>query len=266
MIRRIETLQSVRSGAESELERELSALDPWFHNIHLPDGVQTAPRHPLGDFPAFKWREIEGHIPNDLSGWRVLDLGCNAGFYSFELARRGAFVDGVDVDPHYLRQARWAAERLGLSDRVNFRQAQVYDLAREPSRYDLVWFMGVFYHLRYPLLGLDILARKTRRQLVFQSLSIRGDAGFEPPENLAYDDRAELERPEWPRMAFIEQRFAGDATNWWVPDSAAVCAMLRAAGLEPREKVADETWLCQRVQGSHPPPAEYAALFPEKGS
>ena len=31
-------------------------LAPWFHNLHLPDGSQTAPTHPLGDFPAFKWR------------------------------------------------------------------------------------------------------------------------------------------------------------------------------------------------------------------
>src|SRR5690348_17397967 len=49
--------------------------------------------------------------------WRVLDIGCNAGFYSFELAARGAQVTGLDMDPHYLRQARWAAERLGFADR-----------------------------------------------------------------------------------------------------------------------------------------------------
>ena len=30
---------------------------------------------------------------------------------------------------------------------------QVYDLARAEDSYDLVWFMGVFYHLRYPFLA-----------------------------------------------------------------------------------------------------------------
>jgi len=65
----------------------VAALAPWFHNPHLPDGVQTAPDHFLGDSPTFKWREIAPHLPEDLHGWRVLDVGCNAGFYSFELAR-----------------------------------------------------------------------------------------------------------------------------------------------------------------------------------
>src|SRR5690606_15019558 len=138
---------------DPDLPAQVQRLGPWFHNLHLPGGVQTAPVHYLGgDFPAFKWQQIAPHIPADLSGWSVLDIGCNAGFYSFELARRGADVTAIDMDPHYLRQARWAADVLGLSGRVAFRQAQVHALAREQERYDLVWFMGVLYHLRHPLL------------------------------------------------------------------------------------------------------------------
>src|SRR5687767_3318569 len=141
------------------LQREIKALGPWFHNLHLPDGTQTLPDHFLGgDFPTFKWREIRSAIPKRLDGWRVLDVGCNAGFYSFELAKRGASVVGIDVDDHYLAQARWAAEQLGMSERVEFRQMEVYEIARSRDKFDLVWFMGVFYHLRYPLLALDLLA------------------------------------------------------------------------------------------------------------
>ena len=88
--------------------QEIEQLGPWFHNLHLPNGAQTAPHHTLGDFPAFKWQQLEDYIPADLSGWEVLDIGCNAGFYSIELARRCANVLGIDVDPHYLRQAEWA--------------------------------------------------------------------------------------------------------------------------------------------------------------
>src|SRR5256885_1402994 len=105
---------------ENETARRARELGPWFHNLHLPDGTQTCPEHWAGDFPAFKWREIAPHVPADLAGWTCLDIGCNAGFYTFELARRGASVLGIDVDEHYLKQARWAAAELGLADRVRF--------------------------------------------------------------------------------------------------------------------------------------------------
>ena len=65
-----------------------AGLSPWFHNLHLPDGSETAPAHPLGDFPACMWDQIKAHLPDDLTGWQVLDVGCNAGFYSIELAHR----------------------------------------------------------------------------------------------------------------------------------------------------------------------------------
>src|SRR4051794_27445843 len=107
------TLQSSGSNAT---EPRGAQLAPWFHNLHLPDGLQTAPDHPLGDFPSYKWEQIAPHLPDDLDGCRALDIGCNAGFYSFELAKRGAQVLGIDHDPHYLRQAEWARSRLGLDD------------------------------------------------------------------------------------------------------------------------------------------------------
>jgi tRNA (mo5U34)-methyltransferase len=104
--------------------QEITALAPWFHNLHLPDGSQTCPDHSLGDFPNFKWQQIAPHLPEDLTGWSALDIGCNAGFYSFALARRGAHVLAIDSDPHYLRQARWAAVQFGLQDAVDFQQMQ----------------------------------------------------------------------------------------------------------------------------------------------
>src|SRR3712207_6240902 len=132
---------STMSVEGSPVSVDIERLGPWFHNLHLPDGTQTRPGHPLGDFPAVKWAQIAPHVPEDLTGWSVLDIGCNAGFYTFELAKRGAEVTAIDCDAHYLRQARWAAGRYGLADRVTFRQMQVYQLAHTPEQYDLVWFM-----------------------------------------------------------------------------------------------------------------------------
>jgi tRNA (mo5U34)-methyltransferase len=232
------------------LEQEIAKLGPWFHNLHLPDGTQTAPQHYFGDFPAFKWREIADHIPADLRGWRALDIGCNAGFYTFELARRGAQVTGIDLDPRYLAQARWAAERMELSNQVTFEQMQVYDLVARADEFDLVLFMGVFYHLRYPLLGLDIVAQKVKRLLVFQTLTLPGrevaatpDVALNASEGM--NNRTPLTAPGWPKMAFIEQTFSGDPTNWWVANHAAVEAMLRSCGLRVTSHPGDEIYLCE---------------------
>ena len=234
------TLQSAGSSRP-----DIAALGPWFHNLHLPGAIETAPDHPLGDFPAYKWRQIAPCLPDDLHGWHALDIGCNAGFYSFELARRGASVVGIDNDEHYLRQARWAAERLELEELVEFRQQQVYDLARSEERYDLVLFMGVLYHLRHPLLALDLVARRTRRLLVLQTLTMPGDDAVEPPDDLPIDERERLLGSGWPAMAFIERRLAGDATNWWAPNRACVEAMARSAGLELVARPGHEIVICR---------------------
>jgi tRNA (mo5U34)-methyltransferase len=234
------TLQS-RGAADPEI----AALGPWFHNLHLPDGTQTAPDHPLGDFPAFKWEQLASSIPADLRGWRALDIGCNAGFYSFELARRGAEVIGIDADEHYLRQARWALQRFDVTDRIEFRRQSVYELAGSGERYDLVLFLGVLYHLRYPLLALDLLTEIVERLLVLQTLTIPDEEDAWTLPDLAFEDRARLLEPGQPKAAFVEHSLAGDPTNWWLPTPTAVEAMVRSAGFAVASRPAHEFWLCR---------------------
>ena len=119
-------MSAVQPLAVRGIDAEIDALAPWFHNLHLPDGTQTAPGHPFGDFPAFKWREIAPHVPRDLYGWRVLDVGCNAGFYCFEMKRRGASrVLGIDFSDYYLNQARFAAEVLGFDECLDHREGDL---------------------------------------------------------------------------------------------------------------------------------------------
>jgi tRNA (mo5U34)-methyltransferase len=234
-------MRTLQSRGNEALPAELS---PWFHNLHLPDGVQTAPDHPLGDFPSWKWQQIAPHLPDDLSGVRALDIGCNAGFYSFELARRGADVVAIDIDEHYLRQARWAAARLDLLETIEFRQAGVYELARMRERFDLVLLLGVLYHLRHPLLALDIVAERLAGTLVLQTLTLPGDARLQTPHDLPLDRRERMRDPGWPAMAFIEHELAGDATNWWAADRACVEAMVRSCGLRVVARPGDEIWIC----------------------
>ena len=242
----------MNSQTSPDLRQEIDQLGPWFHNLHLPGGIQTAPDHFLGDFPREKWESFQAAVPADLSGWSALDIGCNAGFYSFELARRGAQVLGVDHDEHYLRQARWAAPLYGLQDQTSFERKQVYDLAHDDQTYDLVWFMGVLYHLRYPLLGLDIVARKTRRLLVLQTMTSPGQEVTDPPEDMTLAERTMMNDPGWPKMAFLERRLERDPTNWWAPNHACVEAMIRSAGFEVVSRPAHEIYVCQPSSRSRP--------------
>jgi tRNA (mo5U34)-methyltransferase len=239
---------SMESSAPNRLhdkQKVIADLSPWFHNLHLPDGTQTAPDHYLGDFPAFKWKEIAPHLPESLEGWHTLDIGCNAGFYSFELARRGAYVTAIDIDPRYLAQSRWAAEEFGLEGQVEFKQMQVYDLAHIDDAFDLVLFMGVFYHLRYPLLGVDIVAQKVRRLMVFQTMTMPGEEVYEYTYDRGMNDCEAMREPGWPKMAFLEHHFAGDPTNWWAPNHACVEAMLRSSGLRVTMRPGHEIYLCE---------------------
>lgn len=242
---------TLQSAGGTGLGGEIARLGPWFHNLHLPDGTQTAPDHPLGDFPSFKWKQLAPALPDDLTGCRALDIGCNAGFYSFALASRGADVLGIDHDEHYLTQARWASTRFDGGARVEFRNVGVYDLDRIDEMFDLVLFMGVLYHLRYPLLALDLVTERVRGRLVLQTLTMPGNELEETPPDLALGERARLRAPEWPAVAFVEHRFAGDPTNWWVPNPSAVAAMLRTTGMQIVDRPGHEMWICERAHESH---------------
>lgn len=233
--------------AAGSLRDEIESLGPWFHNLHLPDGTQTAPAHFLGDFPARKWAEVAADVPAGLRGWTALDVGCNAGFYAIELARRGADVTGLEVEPLYLRQARWAARQFGLESRLRFVEGTVHELLRMEQTWDFVWFTGVFYHLRHPLLALDLVRRATRRLMMFQTMTMPGDDVLPAPDDLPLDARDRMLDPGWPRMAFIENRVANDATNWWAPNHACVEALLRSAGFEVIARPAHEFYLCRPV-------------------
>ena len=239
---------------------------PWFHNLSLPDGaggtIQTAPDHPLGDFPRFKWDAIAPHLPDDLSGTNALDVGCNAGFYSLELAKRGASVTALDHDPRYLEQARWAAARLAPPNPPRFERGSVYDLARvrpgEPDRFELIWFMGVLYHLRHPLLALDILAERCAPggTMIFQTLTLpeaprnaeaRPGLGVREEKNVRIGERAALRSPGWPTLAFVEHEFEDDPTNWFLADAPACRAMLRTAGFTIEAEIPEqEVFVCRR--------------------
>jgi tRNA (mo5U34)-methyltransferase len=243
----------------AQLTQQIRALGDWFHNIEI-DGVQTAPSHFLGDYPRVKWDRFQNAIPLDLRGKTVLDIGCNGGFYSVEMKRRGADrVLGIDFDDRYLAQARFAAASLGFD--IEFRKLSVYDVHKLNERFDVVLFLGVLYHLRHPLLALDLIHEHVARDLfVFQSLQ-RGSETVEPVKNdYEFSETDVFERPGFPKMYFVEKRYAGDPTNWWIPNRAAAEAMLRSAGFEILAHPETEVFVCQYRPLPDEPRAIYASI------
>jgi tRNA (mo5U34)-methyltransferase len=233
--------------SRSELEARVRALDPWFHDLDLA-GVRTAPHHFLGDYPGIVWRALAPALPADLTGKTVLDIGCNAGFFSIEMKRRGAArVLGIDFDPRYLAQARLAAEVSGVE--VEFRQLSVYDVAALGERFDVVMFMGVLYHLRHPLLALDLVRAHVAKDLVvFQSM-LRGSEGrFRAEKDYPFSERDVFDHPAWPKLHFVEHGYANDETNWWIPNRACAEAMLRSAGFAPEAVPGTEMYLCRLTE------------------
>ncbi len=227
-----------------EIQRRVDELGDWFQNIDL-HGVPSAPNHFLGDYPAAKWRRFAHAIPADLRGKSVLDIGCNAGFYSLEMKSRGAHrVLGIDFDPAYLAQARFAAEVLGME--IEFRQLSVYDVPQLGEKFDVVIFMGVLYHLRHPLLALDLIREHVARDLlIFQSMQ-RGSNEIGPvADDYDFWQTGIFERADFPQMYFIEKRYAHDPTNWWIPNRACVEAMLRSAGFAIIDHPEEEVFICQ---------------------
>ncbi len=244
----------------AEIEERVQALRPWFHNMEL-GGVRTAPDHFLGDYPNIKWRKFSGAIPADLSGKSVLDIGCNGGFYSMEMKRRGAArVLGVDFDEDYLAQARFAAEVTGLE--IEFRKLSVYDVGALGETFDVVIFMGVLYHLRHPLLALDLIREHVARDmLVFQSMQRGSNEVAEVAENYPFWNTELFDQPEFPKMHFIEHRYADDPTNWWVPNRAGVEAMLRSAGFTIEAHPEAEVYICRVSQQRD----DARPVYPAKG-
>lgn len=251
----------ITTWTKERIQRQAEALGPWFHNLDLC-GVRTAPEHFLGNYPQVKWERFEQCLPTDLTGKTVLDIGCNGGFYSMEMKRRHATrVIGIDFDEDYLAQARFAAEVEGLD--IEFRQMDVYDVAALREKFDIVFFVGVLYHLRHPLLALDLIYEHVAGDmLIFQSMQRGSSESALVAADYDFSERTIFDDPGYPKLHFIEQSYAHDNTNWWAPNRSCSAAMLRSAGFRIDANPEEEIFICRR--DAHPD-QRYRAVYPAKG-
>jgi tRNA (mo5U34)-methyltransferase len=142
----------------------------WAHPIDLGFGVVSRPEWYVQR--RFRRRLRLMQFPPDLKGWSVLDIGAWDGFFSWECERRGAdrvvAIDTYAWD-HYGMDSFLAAREI-LGSKVEYMRRDVHELSPENTgRFDLVLLLGVFYHMRNPLLGLERVASVTKRLLICET-------------------------------------------------------------------------------------------------
>jgi len=188
------------------------ATKGWWHSFELPDGSRiegvcglAGLRHRIAQFP----------IPPDLTGKRVLDIGCWDGWFSFECERRGAEVVAIDCWDNPRFREMHAIYR----SKVDYRQMDMYELTPQRlGHFDVVLFMGVLYHLKHPLLALERVCALTTDLAAIDSFILR------PEQYAAASDHR-------PLMAFFEtDEMGGQTDNWVGPNLPCLLALCRTAG------------------------------------
>jgi tRNA (mo5U34)-methyltransferase len=177
----------------------------WWHSFELPDGRKI---NGANTIDGLRKRLSVFPIPDDLSGKRVLDIGAWDGWFSFEMERRGAQVVAVDN----VESANFLWLHRELHSRVDYRILDVYQLTPERlGRFDIVIFLGVLYHLKHPLLGLERVCALTD--------DFAAVGSFTSPD------------PGPPVMEFYEtDELGGQFDNWCAPNPSCLEAMCRTAG------------------------------------
>lgn len=199
-----------------DIQAQIDSVERWFHRYEVVPGVIT----PGVYDPAPLLERLA--LPDDLSGKRVLDIGARDGFFSFEAERRGADVLALDFMPPERTGFGVGAKLRGSS--VEYRVDNVYNLSPERhGEFDLVLCLGVLYHLRNPLLGLDRIWGVCKRDMLLET-QIRSGRGRRV---------GGIAEEREPLMEFHpEDSLNSDHTNWWSPNPPALRAMLESSCFE----------------------------------
>jgi tRNA (mo5U34)-methyltransferase len=232
---------------KEEIQRAINKFPQWLQNFNL-NGVYTNPANP--NYPQERWEFIDQYVAQDLSGKTVLDLGCNAGYFSIKFRERGAKVTGVDWNKDNIEQAKFVADVLGITG-IEYEVANIYEFViNNTTSYDYVIFMGVFYHLRNPLIVLDKIATFTREKMYFQTI-LRNGPELSLPDNINGVNNSIFNESDFPRMFFIEKGLNGAHNNWWVCNESAVFAILRSSGFTNIIRSGSDCFICNVDKGNN---------------
>jgi len=233
---RLDSARPVADEERREIVKGIEGLGPWFHNYEIASGVWTnsSGRAPGIEYPLGRWRLVEPLLP-DVKGKACLDIACSSGFFALKLKELGAaYVLGIDSgeQPQAIDQARFAASTLGLD--VDFRVLSAYDVASLQRQFDIVLFMGLFYHLRHPLLALEAARSVCAGTMIFQTITTKHGnklPGVPPGPSVSLHSST-IEDAEYPSLRFVEGGLDGDTSCWFTPNVTGVAAMLRSCGFQ----------------------------------
>jgi 2-polyprenyl-3-methyl-5-hydroxy-6-metoxy-1,4-benzoquinol methylase len=185
--------------AKEVLKEKLQSWEPWSIRIDFSNGVSTKDlkrRTPFNERPLSKFRVVEAAIPfAELSGGRMLDVGCNAGYNSIHAAvNYGIFCTGVDVVPRHIEVSRFLSELAGIDAEFLVASAETF---RRPKEFDVVFHFGTLYHLPNPVLSLS---------LAFENLR---PGGYLALETQIYD------HPQDSNICYFMYMQYNDPTNFW---------------------------------------------------
>jgi tRNA (mo5U34)-methyltransferase len=184
----------------------------WYHSFELPDGTQIEGYNRID---TLRSRYARFPIPADLTGKRVLDIGAWDGWFSFEAERHGADVTAIDCVevPNFLQIQK------KLGSRVSYRILDFYELPEAGlGAFDFVFCLGILYHLKHPLLALEIVCALTTDTAIVESFVTDANTWREHQD-------------EVPTMEFYETDELGNQLDNWIgPSVSCLMAMCRAAG------------------------------------
>lgn len=221
---------SVEPPASPSREEILSGMKfPrfWYHRIYLGKGVYTIDNQAYHEEV---WAHLEPVFPRDLGGASVLDIGCNAGYFSLQTKFGGAGrVLGLDPDPEWLEQAEFCKKIWNLD--VEYAPLDAHHLHEISEPFDLVIFAGLLYHLKNPLSVLEEVARICQNTIILESEIIPPNPRNRVLVRQGVNESLKITACHSGIMKFIEKdELNGDGSNWWVPDTECVLGMLRTVG------------------------------------
>jgi len=158
---------------QEELLKKINQIPRWFHVINLGTRVKT---------PGIYDQKIKDFIlkalPADYSGKTVLDVGANDGFWTFEAERRNAkeitAIDIWQLTEDIGNNAFLTCKEI-LQSKAELIEMDVLDIENLGKKFDIIQFLGVYYHILNPFLALQKIYNVCNDLVILEGAILESD-------------------------------------------------------------------------------------------